>query len=386
MQPLLQASPATTEILDTLPYATDPLALALNESPFPPLPAVRSALVRSVEAANRYPEFLPERLRHLVADRIGVCDEQVVLGAGASGVVMQVLHAVTRPGDRIVLSEPTFDGYPIFTQMARLTSVTVPLDERGHHDLAALAEAAADARVVVLCRPHNPTGTLEPVADVRRFLRRVPEDTIVVLDEAYIEFVAPQHRIDGPDLIRSFPNVVVLRTFSKAYGLAGLRIGYGFASPELAAQLWKMQLPFGMGITSFAAVAASYDAEDQLRQRILRITSERDYLSRRLRAMGVYTTEGHANFVYLPAVGRPWRELFGDAGLKARYYPDGAARITVGTRASSQAVLAEVAKWAPDQLTSASTVRKGAWVLPNPTNATRSLRRWATGSVPGGVT
>jgi histidinol-phosphate aminotransferase len=342
MQPLMQASPVTAEILDGLPNATDSFALSLNENPFPPLPTVRSALMRSIDAANRYPEFLPERLRRLIAGHIGVRDEQVVLGAGASGVVMQVLHAVTRPGDRIVLSEPTFDGYPIFAQMARLTPVTVPLDKRGYHDLEAMAEAATDARVVVLCRPHNPTGTLESVADVQRFLRRVPDDTVVLLDEAYIEFVAPQYRIDGPELVRRFPNVVVLRTFSKAYGLAGLRIGYGFAAPELATALWGMQLPFGMGITSLTAVAASYDAEEQLRQRILRVTGERDYLCRRLRAMGVYTTAGHANFVYLPAVKRPWREVFGDTGLKARYYPDGAARITVGNRASTQAVLAAV--------------------------------------------
>ncbi|SPM32803.1 Histidinol-phosphate/aromatic aminotransferase or cobyric acid decarboxylase [Mycobacterium rhizamassiliense] len=344
MFPMTAANSVTGEILDALPNATDPFALSLNENPFPPLPGVRSALVRSIDSANRYPEFLPQRLRRLIADHIRVCEEQVVLGAGASGVVMQVLHAVTRPGDRIVLSEPTFDGYPIFSQMARLTAVTVPLDKRGHHDLEAMAEAAVDASVVVLCRPHNPTGTVESVADVHRFLRRVPDDTIVLLDEAYIEFAAPQHRIDGPDLIRSFPNVVVLRTFSKAYGLAGLRIGYGFASPELATTLWKMQLPFGMGITSLTAVAASYDAEDQLRQRILRVTGERDYLSRRLRAMGVYTTDGHGNFVYLPAVGRPWREVFADSGLNARYYPDGAARITVGSRVSTQAVLVAVAK------------------------------------------
>ena len=352
MLSLLEASPVTAEILDALPNATDPFALSLNENPFPPLPAVRSALIRSIDVANRYPEFLPERLRRLIAGHIGVCDEQVVLGAGASGVVMQVLHAVARPGDRIVLSEPTFDGYPIFAQMARLTAVTVPLDKRGHHDLEAMAEAAADASVVVLCRPHNPTGTLEPIADVQRFLRRVPDDTVVLLDEAYIEFVAAQHHIDGPDLIRRFPNVVVVRTFSKAYGLAGLRIGYGFASSELATTLWGMQFPFGMGITSLAAVSASYDAEDQLRQRILRITGERDYLSRRLRALGVYTTDGHANFVYLPAIGPPWREVFGDTGPRARYYPDGAARITVGTRASTQAVLAAVGKSRADQIAS----------------------------------
>jgi histidinol-phosphate aminotransferase len=344
MSTLLETGPVTPEILCALPDAIDPLALSLNENPFPPLPAVRSALIRSIDVANRYPEFLPEQMRTLVAGHVGVSARQVVLGAGASGVAMQVLHAVTRPGDRIVLSQPTFDGYPIFAQMARLESVTVPLDEQGHHDLAAMAEAAVGARVVVLCRPHNPTGTLESVNEVQHFLHRVPADTIVLLDEAYIEFVAPQHRIDGPDLIRRFPNVVVLRTFSKAYGLAGLRIGYGFAAPELAAILWQMQLPFGMGITSLVAVAASYDAEDELRQRILRITGERDYLCRRLRVMGVRPADGHANFVYLPAVGPPWRQVFADAGLHARCYADGGARITVGSRASTQAVLAAVAK------------------------------------------
>src|ERR1700734_3918584 len=229
MLPLLAASPVTAEILDALPNATDPFALSLNENPFPPLPAVRSALIRSIDVANRYPEFLPERLRRLIAGHIEVRDEQVVLGAGASGVVMQVLHAVTRPGDRIVFSTPTFDGYPIFAQMARLTPVTVPLDQYGYQDLVAMAEAAADARVVVLCRPHNPTGTLESTWSVEWFLRQIPSDTIVLLDEAYIEFVASRYRIDGPDLVRRFLNVFLLRTFSKAYGLAGLRIAYGFA-------------------------------------------------------------------------------------------------------------------------------------------------------------
>ncbi len=224
----------TAEILAALPQAVDPLALSLNESPFAPLPGVRSALIHCLDTANRYPEFLPEQLRRLIADRVGVREDQVVLGTGVSGVVMQVLHAVTRPGHRIVMSTPTFDGYPIFTRMAKLAPITVPLNKYGHHDLAAMAEAAADASVVVLCRPHNPTGTLESRAAVEGFLRQIPRDAIVLLDEAYIEFVASRYRIDGPELIRRFPNVVVLRTFSKAYGLAGLRIGYGFAAPELA--------------------------------------------------------------------------------------------------------------------------------------------------------
>ena len=338
------ATSVSAEIFATLPQAVDPLALSLNESPFPPLPAVRSALIHSIDAVNRYPEFLPGQLRRLVADRVGVDEEQVVLGAGASGVVMQVLHAVTQPGERIVMSQPTFDGYPIFAEMARLTAVTVPLNQHGHHDLAAMAEAATDARVVVLCRPHNPTGTLESISAVEWFLTQIPSDTVVLLDEAYIEFVASRYRIDGPDLVRRFPNVVVLRTFSKAYGLAGLRIGYGFAAPELAGRLWTMQLPFGMSNVSAAAVAASYDAEAQLVHRIRRISSERNHLRLRLMAMGIYSTDSHANFVYLPPGRVPWRDVFAESGVQVRHYPDGGARITVGDLPSTLAVLSAVEK------------------------------------------
>jgi histidinol-phosphate aminotransferase len=338
---------AAVEAALGLPAGIDPLALSLNENPFPPLPAVRSALAEAVGVANRYPEFLPERLRSLVAAHVGVANDQVVLGAGATGVVMQVLHAMTDPGDRMVMTSPTFDGYPIFAQMARLVSVTVPLDRRGHHDLDAMADAASGARVIVLCRPHNPSGTMEPAAEVERFLRRVPSDTVVLLDEAYVEFAPPEYRIDGPSLVRRYPNVVVLRTFSKAYGLAGLRIGYGFGSPEITKRLWTMQLPFGMGITGLVAVAESYRAEDQLWQRISMITAERRHLQRRLRSVGVYSTDAHANFVYLPSAGRPWREVFSASaatGPRVRHYADGSVRITVGDRQSTRAVLAALTR------------------------------------------
>lgn len=324
------------------PTAIDPFALSLNENPFPPLPAVRSALIRSIDAANRYPEFLPERLRDLIAGHIGMPAGQVVLGAGATGVVMQALRAVTVRGDAMVMSTPTFDGYPIVAQMAGLTVVTVALDEHGHHDLGELADAAVHARVVVLCRPHNPTGTVEPVAAVVKFLSRVPRDTVVLLDEAYVEFTAPEQRIDVAALIARFPNVLVVRTFSKAYGLAGLRIGYGLASKELAAALWAQQLPFGIASTGLLAVAASYDAEDQLLQRIRLITAERHYLRLRLSALGIPTTDAHANFMYLPSRGRLWHDVFAGSGLRIRLYPDGGARITVGSRASTLAVLCAV--------------------------------------------
>lgn len=340
MYPLARVANAAVA---ALPDAIDPLALSLNEYPFSPLPAVRSALITAIDSANRYPEFLPERLRRLISSRIGVAEEQVVIGSGATGVAMQLLHAMTGPGDRMAMATPTFDGYPIFAEMARLQPIMVPLDRYGHHDLHALAEAAVDAKVVVLCQPHNPTGTLEPTTAVHRFLDAVPSDTIVLLDEAYIEFVAPAFRLDGMSLIQRFPNVLVLRTFSKAYGLAGLRIGYGFGSAELTGKLWRMQLPFGTDSGSLVAVAASYDAERQLQRRIRAISAERRYLRMRLRAMGVYVTEGHANFVYLPAGDRPWREVFDPAGLRVRHYRDGGVRITVGDRLSTRAVLAALA-------------------------------------------
>jgi histidinol-phosphate aminotransferase len=332
----------TDAAVGALPSAVNPMALSLNENPFAPLPTVRSALVSAIDSGNRYPEFLPQKLRALIAERVGVRDEQVVIGVGATGVIMQVLSAVTSPGDKMVMTSPTFDGYPIFAQMARLESVTVPLDTHGHHDLDAMADAAADARVVVVCRPHNPTGTVESSADIERFLQRVPADTVVLLDEAYVEFLTQHHRLDAPALVAQYPNVVVVRTFSKAYGLAGLRVGYGFCAPELARRLWAMQPPFGIAITGLVAVAASYDAESELQQRIRMITAERRYMRMRLRSMGVYSTDAQANFVYLPSWGRQWREVFADTELQVRDYADGGVRITVGNRQSTRAVLSAV--------------------------------------------
>jgi histidinol-phosphate aminotransferase len=323
-----------------LPPAVDPMALALNENPYPPLPAVRAAIMESMDAANRYPEFLPERLRRLIAGRIGVPEPRVVLGAGATGVMLQVLHAITDPGDRIVMPDPAFEGYPIVSAMNRLETVKIPLTRTGHHNLAAMAAAASDARVVVICRPHNPTGTVESRSAIEAFLARLSTRTVVLLDEAYVEFVASEYRIDSPSLVDRFPNVVVLRTFSKAYGLAGLRIGYGFGSPELASALWAMQLPFGMSSTSLVAVAASYRAESQLQHRIRTITAERKYLRSRLQAMGIHSTDSHANFVYLPPTGDRWQRVFGESGVQVKYCSDGGVRLTVGERSSTEAVLA----------------------------------------------
>ena len=189
---------------------------------------------------------------------------------------------------------------------------------------------------------------------------------------------------------------MVVRTFSKAYGLAGLRIGYGFCAPELARKLWTMQLPFGIGITGLVAVAASYDAESELQQRIRMITAERRYLRMRLRAMGVYSTDAHANFVYLPSWGRPWREVFDGTGLQVRNYADGGVRITVGSRQSTRAVLSAAgdasALTRPDHAGPTRGPKPGVRyeeACPRNrrgrTSATRSRWRAPTGSAPAGA-
>ncbi len=324
-------------------YASAPshgsTALALNENHFPPLPAVRSAIAAAAASINRYPEFLPNQLRALMARHFGIDAAHIVIGTGATGVVIDILRNHTSPGDRIVTATPTFDGYPIFTRLARLESVPVPLDESGCHDLDAMADAASDARVVVLCRPHNPTGTVEARDAVLRWLHRVPSDTLVLLDEAYVEFIAPDLRFDAREIVHRHPNVVVVRTFSKAYGLAGLRTGYAICAAEVADRMWQQQPPFQTTAISLAAVRASLSAGGELAQRIDRITAERTFLQNRLRTLGVWSTDSHANFIYLAGRDRSWPRIFDAAGVTVRAVGDHGVRITVGDRASSLAVL-----------------------------------------------
>jgi histidinol-phosphate aminotransferase len=314
-------------------------ALALNENHFPPLPAVRSAIADAAASVNRYPEFLPNQMRAVIAAHVGIDPAGIVVGAGATGVAIDVLRNFTSPGDRIVTASPTFDGYPIFIRLAGLRPTLVPLDEHGCHDLDGMADAAAGARVVVLCRPHNPTGTIEARDDVLGWLRRFSPDTLVILDEAYVDFVAPAQRLDVRQIVGRHPNVVVLRTFSKAYGLAGLRAGYAICAPEVASRVWEQHLPFSTTSLSLAAVQASIRAEHQLARRIVEITAERAFLRKRLSAVGVWSAQSHANFVYLGGRGRSWPEVFRAAGLTVRAVDDDAVRITVGDRNASLAVL-----------------------------------------------
>jgi histidinol-phosphate aminotransferase len=314
------------------------LDLALSENPFPPLRSVLDAINRVLSQANRYPDFLPQQLPKVIADRIGVDADQVVVGCGATGVAMQIMQALTVAGDNMVFGSPTYDGYPLMAGMIGLDTVPVPLDSAGRQDLRAIADAVNErTALLAVCRPHNPTGTVIGTDELEAFLCSVPRRVPIILDEAYGEFLDAADTIDTVSLIQRHPNVIVLRTFSKAYGLAGLRIGYAFGDTELIGRVRRLQLPFGMSTAAVAAVTASYAAEAELAERIRQITTERELLRTSLRQHGIQVPDSRANFLYVP--GCDIADRLAQAGIIAKTYPDGSARIAVGDPAASRAVL-----------------------------------------------
>ncbi|GAB4583654.1 pyridoxal phosphate-dependent aminotransferase [Nocardia sp. IFM 10818] len=316
--------------------------LQLNENPYGPPPSVRAALAHALASANRYPEFLPQRLPRLIAERLGLAPDRVVVGAGATGVIMHIVQEFGSAGTHVVMATPTFDGYPILTAMAGGHPVEVPLTGDGRQDLAAIARAVDErTRLVVLCSPHNPTGTLIAPVELAAFLRQVPAGVMVVLDEAYVDFVVGADRLEVAALLDRHPNLLVLRTFSKAYGLAALRVGYALGDPETIARIARWQLPFGMNALAEVGVRASYEAEPEIAARVRTIGEHRRRLSAGLRELGLSVPDSHANFAYAtlpgPDIDRVGTALAG-ADIHVKHYPTG-IRITVGDRAATEAVL-----------------------------------------------
>ncbi|MET7908401.1 histidinol-phosphate transaminase [Streptomyces avermitilis] len=320
--------------------------LALNESPYPPLPSVRKAMRRAVAQAHRYPQFYPDDLTELIAAWCGVTPDRVAVGSGSVGVALQLLQAVVERGDTVAYAWRTFDAYPLLAAMVGAHPVPVPLSPDGRQDLGALL-AALDhrTRVVVLCNPHNPTGSLVTADDLSAFLRRVPPRVTVLLDEAYVEFARGPGLPDSLALLGAHPNLLVLRTFSKAYGLAALRVGYGLGAPDLVARIRRQQLPFGINAVATAAVQASLRAEGELRLRVDTVVAERERLRHELVDLGWRVGPGHANSAWLDAPD-PIDEgaaALTAAGVQARHYPGEGLRLTVGSRRANDAVLAALA-------------------------------------------
>ena len=327
--------------------------LSSNENPYPPLPGVLAATERAVAQMNRYPDLANSAMAAALGERLGVPPDTLAFGTGSVAVLYHLLAAVCEPGDEVVYAWRSFEAYPIAVQITGATAVPVPLGPGAVHDLEAIAAAITPAtRVVMLCTPNNPTGPAIAHADLERFLAVVPEDVLVMVDEAYVEFVRDPDAVRGLELMLGRPNVVVLRTFSKAYGLAGFRVGYCVAQAQLAAAVRAVSLPFGISVAAQAAVLASLEAEPALLERVAGLVEARDRLRGGLVDLGFDVPDAQGNFVWLPAgpLTASYGEAFGAGGVTVRPYAAGHAgdgvRITVGEPEANARVL-EVAATLP---------------------------------------
>ena len=325
---------------------TDAIKLASNENPYPPVPAVVEAVAAAAGDVNRYGDHRAADLRAAIAGWLDVDVDRVAAGCGSVGLLQQLLLAYVDPGDEVVYPWPSFEAYPIDVQLTGGVEVTVPLVDHTF-DLEAVAAAVTDrTKLVLLANPNNPTGTAVHVDQLRRLVEQVPGDVLVVVDEAYREFVTADLGDPITDLQPGHPNVVVLRTFSKAFGLAALRTGYAVADPEVVVELDKVLIAFAVNHLAQVASLAAIAARDEVQAVVDRITAERDRVVASLRADGWDLPDAHANFVYLP-LGSRTDVVFPEMekrGVVVRPFPGVGMRVTIGTPAQNDRFLATLAE------------------------------------------
>ena len=279
----------------------DAFKLSSNENPMPPLPGILEVITSAALEVNRYPDPLSTELTQAIAQRFSVPTEMIATGTGSVGVCQQIVQAVVDAGDEVIYAWRSFEAYPIITLIAGGTSVQVPLDSSFGHDLEAMADAiTAATRLIFVCTPNNPTGTSVSQKDFDAFMTRVPTDVLVVIDEAYVEFNRDPDSVDGIACVHTYPNVGILRTFSKAYGLAALRIGFFIGPAPVAQAVRKTAVPFGVSTIAQAAAVASLDLEPELFSRVSDIVKIREWFENELRANGHDVADSQANFVWLP--------------------------------------------------------------------------------------
>lgn len=357
-----QPPPHTRADLDALPAyvpgrtVEGSIKLASNETTRGPLPSVAAAISRAAAHANRYPDSGAAALTARLAELTGFTPEHVAVGCGSVSLCQQLVQATCDAGDEVVFAWRSFEAYPIVTQVAGAKPVRVPLDGADTHDLDALAAAITDrTRLVFVCNPNNPTGTLVGQRALEEFLSVVPPHVVVALDEAYIEYArGSDGRTDSPSgpedarapdgtaVLRYHPNVVALRTFSKAYGLAGVRVGYAVGHPALIAAVRKVFIPFSVSSLAQAAALACLDAREELLARTDAVVAERERMSAVLSEAGYLVRPSAANFLWLPLGDRSARfaDLSAEAGVIIRPYGDDGVRVTVGDPVENDAFLA----------------------------------------------
>jgi histidinol-phosphate aminotransferase len=325
--------------------------LSSNENPYSPLPSVIAAIASAAEEVNRYPDMYASELVEALAGHVGVAPEQVVVGNGSVAVLAHVLQAVVEHGDEVVFPWRSFEAYPIAVAVSGGTAVTVPLEHgTGRLDLPAMAAAVTPrTRVVLVCTPNNPTGPVVQADELDTFLAAVPGDVLVVLDEAYLEFVRDPKAPSGVDVLAAHPNVVLLRTLSKAYGLAGLRVGYAVAEPRLAAGIRAVSTPFGVSHLAQRAALASLEpaAEAELLERVDALVEERSRVTAALRGQGWELPESQANFVWF-GLGQATMDCAAQAaaaGVLVRPFAGDGLRVSIGEPGANDAFLAVAAGW-----------------------------------------
>jgi histidinol-phosphate aminotransferase len=316
--------------------------LASNECPFGPLPSVAKAIAEAAAEINWYPDNTAEALTEAIARRYDVPPAHIALGCGSVGVAQQLLAAAAEPGTEVVYAWRSFEAYPILVPLTGATDVRVPLKDETH-DLAAMADAITPrTRVIFVCNPNNPTGTVVRSGEFAEFLGQVPPDCLVVLDEAYADYVRDPGVPNGIDLYRDHPNLAVLRTFSKAHGLAGLRVGFLIGQEQIASAVRTTMLPFTVNSLAQTAAIASLAAEAELHERVDLAVKERVRVRDELLAQGWTVPPTEANFVWLRlgADTQDFAAVCADAGISIRPFGDEGARISMGTPEADDAFLA----------------------------------------------
>lgn len=322
--------------------------LSSNENPYPPLPGVLAAATEAAAQMNRYPDMGAVDLLEALSDRYGVPVSDLAVGTGSVALIYHLLQATVTEGDEVVYAWRSFEAYPIAVQLTGATSVRVPLTDEARHDFKAMEAAITErTKVVLVCSPNNPTGPVVRRDELLAFLDAVPSNVLVVLDEAYCEFVRVPDVAKGIEIYRDRPNVVVMRTFSKAYGLAGFRVGYAIGHPPVISAIRKCALPFGVSHVAQAAAIASLKVEDELLERVDALVVERTRVVQELRAAGWDVPETETNFVWL-TLGEDtlaFSEAVQAEGVSIRPFAGEGARITVGEREANDLFLDVARAW-----------------------------------------
>ncbi|WP_396906364.1 histidinol-phosphate transaminase [Mycolicibacterium phlei] len=323
------------------------IKIASNETVHGPLPSVREAVAKATETINRYPDNGYVELRERLAKHVDFAPENISVGCGSVSLCQQLIQITSSVGDEVLFAWRSFEIYPLQVRTAGATPVPVPLKDH-IHDLDAMLAAITDrTRLIFVCNPNNPTSTVVDPDALARFVAAVPPHILIALDEAYIEYVRAPQVPDSFGLVRAHPNVVVLRTFSKAYGLAGLRVGYAVGDPEIITALGKVYVPFTATTVSQAAAIASLDASAELLERTDAVVAERARVTAALRDFGYTVPDSQANFVWLVLPGRAqeFAEASADNRIIVRPYGDDGVRVTVAAVHENDAFLAFAERW-----------------------------------------